>query len=83
MVDKSTYRPEWVKQWRKFRTPENPICSDQELNNLEKKAEMVMEEKANIIEEKIGVYFSLTSISTLPYINGALLTVTMNIQLVP
>ena len=44
---------------------------------------MVMEEKANIIEEKIGVYFSLTSISTLPYINGALLTVTMNIQLVP
>ena len=25
-----------VKQWKKFRTPDNPICSDQELDNLEK-----------------------------------------------
>ena len=61
-----------IRQWKNARTPDNPICTDQELEKLSEVSQGILNEDPKKVEDIIGVYFSVEKLSKLPYINGCI-----------
>ena len=63
-----------IKAWRKTRTPDNPIVTDEQLEKLEKLAQDSIKGHVNVIDSDfiLYVYFTQERLGELPNIQGCL-----------
>ena len=61
-----------IKAWKKHRTKEFPIVSDEELSHLDRVSGCLVEDKSNTDEKVFFLFYTPQTVTTLPFLVGCL-----------